>query len=64
MIVAGSVTMRDRFRALGEIRIAGAKIGGPLECADDLDEAGSGTVLRREHAEIAGGIHRRGGTRR
>ncbi|MGA3164726.1 MAG: hypothetical protein ABSF14_01265 [Terriglobia bacterium] len=62
-VIKGDVFLRDEFIAKGEVRLAGAQIGGDLDCAggtfknppqEDVD--GSGEALSADGANVKGNV--------
>ena len=59
-IIDGPVFLGDGFHATGQVRLAGAKIGGPLNCSGGTFEKGEGFALNLERATVTGTFLLRG----
>lgn len=56
-VVMGSVFLRARFRAEGEVRFAGAQIGGDFDCSDGtFSNSISGVALDADRIAVRGSI--------
>ena len=52
--VAGGMSLRERFKAEGEVRLSGAQIGGDLDCTGGVIRNETGVALALNNAEIGG----------
>lgn len=59
--VRGSMLLRERFSAKGEVRLRGAKIGGNLECDTSTFENTDGVALNADGIDVRGGVFLRRG---
>ena len=58
--VKGNVFLRSRFRAEGEVRLLGAKIGGDLDCENGTFVNPSGNALSADGITVHGNVMLRG----
>jgi hypothetical protein len=59
--IAGTVFLRDGFKAQGEVNLSGATIGGSLDCAGAQLSNPNGAALIADGARIEGGVLLRNG---
>jgi hypothetical protein len=59
--VKGGIFLRDGFSAEGEVRLAGAQIGGGLDCSGGTLKNGAGEALSADGATVKGSVFLRYG---
>ncbi len=58
--VTGTVFLDEGFRASGEVRFLGARVGGTLECSGGRFENPGGNALSADRIDVNGGVFLRG----
>ena len=59
--IIGDASLRDGFKATGEVRLRGAQIGGDLSCSDGSFENAGGYALCADGVVVAGAVFLRAG---
>ena len=54
--VAGSVSLRGEFNAMGEVNLVGAEVGGQLVCAGGNFQNKEGKAINAQDIKVAGGV--------
>ena len=61
LTTTGTVFLRDKFEAEGEVRLLGAEIGGSLECSGGSFKMPLGDALCADRIKVTGGVNLDGG---
>jgi hypothetical protein len=56
VVVKGNVSLNDKFKATGEVRLLGAQIGGQLVCSGGQFEPQAGYALSADHVVVKGDV--------